>query len=276
ERRRSFVGRDENAGVDPVRARFSATADKVAARAERELEPVREQLQQLVPLRGDERALDAGTGAGVLALALAPLVRTVVGLDLVPELLDAARRRAPENATFVEGDATALPFDDGYFDLSGTRRTLHHIRRPELVLAGRARGVHGRDRLVPPRQARLSCSARVQVRERAPELLALRGEGGERAREPPLPLGSEPKMCDPRIHRRCFPLDETGLLRAPDELRHARLGKLEPLGEIGHRGLLAAVGSALDHQQKQVALGRQPARARTALAVAEELPESGA
>src|SRR5439155_388258 len=35
----------------------------------------------------------------------------------------------------VEGDATALPFDDGYFDLSGTRRTLHHIRRPELVLA---------------------------------------------------------------------------------------------------------------------------------------------
>src|SRR5206468_7615630 len=67
--------------------------------------------------------------------------------------------------------------------------------------------------------SRLSCSARVQVRERAPELLALRGEGGERAREPPLPLGSEPKMRDPRIHRRCFPLDETGLLRAPDEDR---------------------------------------------------------
>ena len=121
--------------MDPVRARFSATAAQVAARAEHEIEPVREQVSRLVALRGDERALDAGTGAGVLALALAPLVRTVVGLDLVPELLDAARRRAPENATFVEGDATALPFDDGYFDLSGTRRTLHHIRRPELVLA---------------------------------------------------------------------------------------------------------------------------------------------
>jgi SAM-dependent methyltransferase len=125
--------------VDPVRARFSATAARVAERAEREVEPVREQLVRLVAPRGDERALDVGTGAGVLALALAPLVRTVVGLDLVPELLEAARRHAPANATFVEGDATSLPFDDGYFDLAATRRTLHHMRRPELAIAELAR-----------------------------------------------------------------------------------------------------------------------------------------
>ena len=121
--------------MDPVRARFAATAAQVAARAEREVEPVREQVQRLLWPLGDERALDAGTGAGVLALALAPLVRTVVGIDVVPELLEAARRHAPENATFVEGDATALPFEDGYFDLAATRRTLHHMRRPELALA---------------------------------------------------------------------------------------------------------------------------------------------
>jgi SAM-dependent methyltransferase len=125
--------------VDPVRARFSATAARVAERAERELEPVREQLVRLVAPRGDERALDVGTGAGVLALALAPLVRTVVGLDVVPELLEAARRNAPQNATFVEGDATSLPFDDGYFDLTAMRRTLHHMRRPELAIAELAR-----------------------------------------------------------------------------------------------------------------------------------------
>lgn len=125
--------------MDPVRARFSATAARVAERAEREVEPVREQLVRLVAPRGDERALDVGTGAGVLALALAPLVRTVVGLDVVPELLEAARRHAPPNATFVEGDATSLPFDDGYFDLAATRRTLHHMRRPELAIAELAR-----------------------------------------------------------------------------------------------------------------------------------------
>ena len=66
---------------------------------------MRERLRTfLAPLRGDERALDAGTGAGTLALALAPLVGEVVGVDLVPELLESARRNAPPNATFVEAD----------------------------------------------------------------------------------------------------------------------------------------------------------------------------
>src|SRR5205814_4673349 len=53
----------------------------------------------------------------------------------VPELLDAARREAPPNATFVEGDVTALPFESFSFDLACSRRTLHHVGRPELALA---------------------------------------------------------------------------------------------------------------------------------------------
>jgi SAM-dependent methyltransferase len=134
--------------VDPVRARFSATAPQVAERAERDIAGVREDMARLLPLRGDERALDVGTGAGVLALALAPLVRTVVGLDLVSELLEAARRLAPENATFVEGDATALPFEDAYFDIVGTRRTLHHMRRPELAFAEMVRVTEPGGRIV--------------------------------------------------------------------------------------------------------------------------------
>jgi len=55
----------------------------------------------------------------------------------------------------VEGDGTALAFDDASFDLSGTARTLHHIARPELVLAEMTRETrpHGRllvvDQLAP-------------------------------------------------------------------------------------------------------------------------------
>ena len=125
--------------VDDVRARFGATADKVAEHAEQQIELVREQLRSFVTPRGDERALDTGTGAGTLALALAPLVREVVGVDIVPELLERARALAPANVTFVEGDVTKLPFDDFSFDLACSRRTLHHIARPELAVAELAR-----------------------------------------------------------------------------------------------------------------------------------------
>jgi SAM-dependent methyltransferase len=127
--------------IDDVRARFGATAERVAEHSLRQVDAVREELRALFAPSGTERALDVGTGAGTLALALGPLVNEVVGVDVVPELLEAARRAAPANVTFVEGDATALPFERAAFDIAGTRRTLHHIARPELVVAELARVV---------------------------------------------------------------------------------------------------------------------------------------
>jgi ubiquinone/menaquinone biosynthesis C-methylase UbiE len=125
----------EKSNVDEVQARFGATADRVAEHAGEQVELVREQLRSFVGPRGDERALDVGTGAGTLALALAPLVGEVVGVDVVAALLERARAKAPANVTFVEGDATDLPFDLGSFDLVCTRRTLHHILHPERAIA---------------------------------------------------------------------------------------------------------------------------------------------
>jgi ubiquinone/menaquinone biosynthesis C-methylase UbiE len=125
----------EETNVEQVRARFGATAERVAEHSGEQVEMVREQLRSFVAPRGDERALDVGTGAGTLALALAPLVREVVGVDIVEALLERARTNAPANVSFVEGDATALPFEPCSFDLVCTRRTLHHIARPELVVA---------------------------------------------------------------------------------------------------------------------------------------------
>ena len=63
--------------------------------------------------------LDIATGSGNVAIPAAQAGGTVIGLDLVPELLEAAARRAQAASVkveWVEGDAEALPFDDGSFD----------------------------------------------------------------------------------------------------------------------------------------------------------------
>ena len=121
--------------ADPVRKRFSETADAMAEQQDRRAAETAEHVARLLALTGEERALDVGTGAGAFALALAPLVREVVGVDVVPEVLEEARKRATENAEFLEGDAENLPFPTDAFDVVCTARTLHHIQRPEVVLS---------------------------------------------------------------------------------------------------------------------------------------------
>ncbi len=122
---------------DSVRARFAESAAKLAELEESRREGVRERIRRFVNPRGDERVLDSGTGTGALAFAIAPLVREVVGVDLVPEMLEEARKRAGEfpNVSFVEGDVTSLPPGLGSFDLAASVRTLHHVARPELAVA---------------------------------------------------------------------------------------------------------------------------------------------
>jgi SAM-dependent methyltransferase len=122
---------------DVVRERFGARAPQLAALQQRRAAALAERLRRFVVLRGDERVLDAGSGAGALAMAVAPFVREVVAVDLVPELLEEGRRLAHEmpNVTFVDGDLMHLPGSIGDFDLAGCLRVLHHISRPELAVA---------------------------------------------------------------------------------------------------------------------------------------------
>ena len=93
----------------------------------------------LGPFTGNEVALDAGTGTGAVAFALAPLVSEVVGVDTQVDYLDAGRSNAPPNVRLVEGDVMELPFGYAEFDLVCCHRVLHHVRLPALAVSELAR-----------------------------------------------------------------------------------------------------------------------------------------
>lgn len=121
---------------EATQARFAATAARLAAVGEARIDETRERLRRFLEPRGDERTLDVGTGTGTLALALAPLVGEVVGIDPVPEMLAYARRAASdlEHVSFVEGDALNLGFEAESFDLVATSRTIHHVAWPDIAM----------------------------------------------------------------------------------------------------------------------------------------------
>jgi ubiquinone/menaquinone biosynthesis C-methylase UbiE len=114
---------------------MSSREERRAAVRDEQAASLAERLEDLLTLDGDERALDVGAGTGALAFALAPRVREVVALEVDPELAGRARSDAPGNVEVVVGDGEHLTFDSFAFDFAGTLRTLHHVRRPELLMA---------------------------------------------------------------------------------------------------------------------------------------------
>ena len=86
------------------------------------------------------RALDVGCGTGDDVQAMAAIVGhdgAAVGVDVSEALLAEARKRASAAEGRVEfhpGDAHALPFPDGSFDVVRTERVLQHVADPARVL----------------------------------------------------------------------------------------------------------------------------------------------
>jgi SAM-dependent methyltransferase len=124
--------------ADVIRREFTRQAPEFAAPrsffGDRE---VAEWIGSHLPLAPNHTVLDVCGGAGHLSRRLADRARQFVVLDLTREILETGRRGADEdgvsNVLFVEGDATAMPFVDGSFDLAVSRFAFHHLTEPEAV-----------------------------------------------------------------------------------------------------------------------------------------------
>jgi demethylmenaquinone methyltransferase/2-methoxy-6-polyprenyl-1,4-benzoquinol methylase len=66
-------------------------------------------------VRPGDKVLDVCCGTGDLAVAAAAAGGKVTGIDFSKPMLERAGRKAPE-IDWIEGDALALPFEDGSFD----------------------------------------------------------------------------------------------------------------------------------------------------------------
>ncbi len=97
--------------------------------------PTREFFERL-PVRPGCAFLDVGCGAGQLALMAARRGAVVTGCDIADNWLERARARAAEEglpATFEYGDAEALPYRDGEFEIVASLIAAMFAPRPELA-----------------------------------------------------------------------------------------------------------------------------------------------
>lgn len=132
------------AGVeDPKKAHRATWAagdyPSVAERLVLELGPVSVERAGIEP---GMVVLDVATGSGNAAIPAASRGADVTGLDLVPELLGVARRRADDAGVEVEwvaGDAEQLPFADESFDAVLSTLGVQFVPRHEVVARELAR-----------------------------------------------------------------------------------------------------------------------------------------
>ncbi|WEX74646.1 class I SAM-dependent methyltransferase [Sinorhizobium numidicum] len=85
----------------------------------------------------DMTVLDIGCGPGTITAALASVVANVIGLDLEPKAIEAAKQLARgcerANLSFIEADMTALPFDSDTVDAVFFHAVLYHQSQEVLT-----------------------------------------------------------------------------------------------------------------------------------------------
>jgi SAM-dependent methyltransferase len=110
---------------------FGAAAGDYANAAVHISGPDLDALLEAGAFTGAERVLDLGCGAGHTTIAVAMRAAHATGIDVTEEMLAEGRkqlaRRGITNVTFEQGDACAVRFPDGSFDVVTCRFAAHHF-----------------------------------------------------------------------------------------------------------------------------------------------------
>ena len=136
----------ESSYEERAQAIFGDRADLYTTSASHTDRAVLDRLVELAAPQADWRVLDIGTGTGHTALAFAPHVRDVIGVDLTREMLREAetltRERGVGNVSFREADVHRLPAEFAQsFDLITCRRAAHHFSDIDGALAEMTRAL---------------------------------------------------------------------------------------------------------------------------------------
>lgn len=102
-----------------------------------EIELWKQIFAEILPSGKKLRAVEVGTGPGLLAMALSGMGHDVTGIDLSEEMLKKASSNAEKRGLkirFMPGDAEALPLESGEYDLILSKYLLWTLPSPEKFL----------------------------------------------------------------------------------------------------------------------------------------------
>ncbi len=95
---------------------------------------------QLLELTAEDQYLEIGCGGGVLLRSALETAASGAGIDHSPDMVEVSRENnapaiAAGRAEIVEGDVTALPWEDGRFSAAASANMFFFVEQPRQALA---------------------------------------------------------------------------------------------------------------------------------------------